>query len=76
MAEVLARQALALSEPLGRQELIAEDCHRLAWALGWQGKTREGLPYARRAVEIYTRLGAPNLKDALETLAVCEGEGT
>jgi tetratricopeptide (TPR) repeat protein len=32
-AETLAREALALAEKVGRQELIAGDCHRLAKAL-------------------------------------------
>ena len=32
-AESLAREALALAEKVGRQELIAGDCHRLAKAL-------------------------------------------
>ncbi|MCK7480953.1 MAG: hypothetical protein M0C28_29915 [Candidatus Moduliflexus flocculans] len=32
-AESLAREALALAEKVGRQELIASDCHRLAKAL-------------------------------------------
>lgn len=72
-AETLAREALILSKKLGRQELIAEDCRRLAKALARQGKPAEALPYARRAVEIYTRLGSPELEKARATLAECEG---
>lgn len=72
-AETLAREALALSEKIGRQELIALDCRYLANALARQGKKAEGLPYARRAVEIYTKLGSPDRKVALATLAGCEG---
>ncbi|MBI5817427.1 MAG: AAA family ATPase [Verrucomicrobia bacterium] len=72
-AEALAREALSLSEKLGRQELIAYDCQRLAKALAWQGKKMEGLPYARRAVEIFTKLGSSELKFARATLAECEG---
>lgn len=72
-AETLAREALALSEDLGRQELIAEDCRRLAEALLGQGKpAAEALPHARRAVEIYTRLGSPDLEAARATLRECE----
>lgn len=37
-----------------------------------QGKPAEALPYARRAVEIYTRLGSPDLEAARATFA--EGE--
>jgi tetratricopeptide (TPR) repeat protein len=54
-AETLAREALSLSERVGRQELIAE-----------------GLPFARRAVEIYTRLDLPGLEHGREILAECE----
>jgi tetratricopeptide (TPR) repeat protein len=71
-AETLAREALPLSENVGRQGLIAANCQRLAQALARQGKKAEGLPYARRAVEIYTKLGAPDLERARETLRECE----
>jgi len=71
-AEVLAREALALSEKVGRLELIGGDCRRFAVALVRRGKKEEALPYARRAVEIYTKLGHSNLADAQEILAECE----
>ena len=55
-AESLAREALALAEKVGRQELIASDCHRLAYALLKQNlalSAAEGLvkPSALSAVE-------------------------
>jgi tetratricopeptide (TPR) repeat protein len=71
-AETLAREALPLSEKLGRQELIAADNHRLAQALLRQGGAAEALPHAQTAVEIYTRLGSPDLADAQATLTECE----
>lgn len=77
-AEALAREALPLSEKLGRLELIAADCSRLAKALVRQGKAAEALPHVRRAVELYTRLGSPNRANTEATLQECEealGEG-
>lgn len=86
-AESLARAALALDEKVGRQELIAGDCQRIAKALLKQnpviaandvGATRESslreaLSLAHRAVEIFTRLQSPNwLEAAQETLAQIE----
>ena len=78
-AESLAREALALDEKVGRQELIASDCHRLAQALlkksrgaDWQSALQEALSMSRRAVEIYTRLRHPELQSAQETLAEIE----
>lgn len=70
-AEALAREALLLGEALGSQETIAYNCDRLAQALAMQGKKEEGLPHAKRAVEIYTRLGSPNLAAAEWTLKKC-----
>ena len=72
-AETLAREALPLSEKLGRQELIASNCEHLALALMRQGKAAEALPYARRAVDIYTHLRSPEFEAARATLRECEG---
>ena len=59
-AETLAREALPLSEKVGRQELIAEDCRRLAQALVRQEKADEALPYARRGGDLHpARLARP-----------------
>ncbi len=79
-AESLAREALALAEKVGRQELIAGDCHRIAKALLMvrarhgvpQPDLQEALSLSRRAVEIYTRLRHPSLKSAQETLEEIE----
>ncbi|HZI19714.1 MAG TPA: tetratricopeptide repeat protein [Pyrinomonadaceae bacterium] len=71
-AETLAREALALAEKVGRKELIASDCHRLAFALARQGQKPEALSYARRAVEIFTLLRHPALEEARQTLEECE----
>ena len=72
-AEALAREALLLSEAVHRQELIANNNHRLAKALACQGKAVKALPHAQRAVELFTRLGRPYLVDAQAILAECEG---
>ena len=73
-AETLAREALALAEKVGRQELIASDYHRLAKALLKQNHNLdEALSMSRRAVEIFTRLRQQdNLQSAQETLAEIE----
>jgi hypothetical protein len=71
-AEVLAREALRLSENVGRHELIAENCARLAIALARQEQKTEGRAYARRAVDIYADLHSPKLEGVRATLRECE----
>jgi tetratricopeptide (TPR) repeat protein len=72
-AESLAREALSLSEKVGRQELIAGDSHHIAIVLLEQNKNlEEALSLSRRAVEIFTRLRHPGLQEAQETLAEIE----
>lgn len=71
-AEVLAREAISLSEKLGRLELTAANDYRLAKALVRQGKSTEAFPYAQQAVEVFTWLGSPDLGDAQAILRECE----
>ena len=72
-AEHLAREALTMAEGLGRPELIGFACCQFAQALAQQGRPAEGLPYARRAVEIFTRQRQhDNLAAAQAALKECE----
>jgi len=72
-AEGLAVQALAFAEEVGRQELIGFDCWLIAKAMARQSRRADGLPYARRAVEIFTKLQSPeNLAAAQAVLKECE----
>jgi tetratricopeptide (TPR) repeat protein len=73
-AEELARQALQSAEKVGRLDSIAINSHRLAEALARQGNTTSALPYARRAVDIFTRLASPGLAPARRLLARCQPE--
>ncbi|HWT02623.1 MAG TPA: DUF4062 domain-containing protein [Pyrinomonadaceae bacterium] len=71
-AEALAREALGLSEALGRIDLIGLVCQRLAKSLARQGRPHEGLPYARRAVSIYSKLRVTELEESPAVLKECE----
>ncbi|MHC4180213.1 MAG: tetratricopeptide repeat protein, partial [Planctomycetota bacterium] len=70
-AERLAREALKLSEGIGRKELIAEDSAHLAKALARQGRGAEGRGHAERAVAIYSELRSPDLARAQAALDEC-----
>ncbi len=70
-AERLAREALALAEPLGRKQMIAALCQWLAKALTRQGRGAEGRCHAERAVALFTELRSPDLAEAQATLAEC-----
>lgn len=72
-AETIAREALILCESVHRQELIAGSNRYLAQAIVHQGRAAEALPYAWRAVDIYTHLGHPDLVRAQATLTECGG---
>ena len=52
--------------------MVASNCQRIAKAMAEQQKGAEGLPYARRAVEIYKGLSSPDLEAAQATLRECE----
>lgn len=71
-ADDLSREALLLSEKVGRLDLIAATCLRIADALIRQGKPGSARPYALRSVDVYTRLGSAELDKARVTLRECE----
>lgn len=71
-AETFAREALLLAEKLGRIQLIADNCFRLAIALARQGRKAEALPHAQRAVDIYAALRHPDLEETRRILAESE----
>ena len=53
-------------------ELNCRSC-RFRGASLRQGKAVDARPYAQRAVNIYTKLGLPDLAAAEQTLRECEG---
>ena len=71
-AETLAREVLRLAEQLGRRELIAWISMNLATALLQQDRKAAAVPYAQRAVDIFTELGSPDIASARKTLDDCE----
>ncbi len=71
-AEVLAREALRLSEQLGRLELIGLDTMHLAMALVRHGKKFEALPHAERSVKILTQLNLADRAKAIKILNECK----
>jgi tetratricopeptide (TPR) repeat protein len=73
-AEQIATEALAISEALGRQELIASNCRLVAKALARQGRASEGLPHAERALTICRKLKRSDLLAAAqEAVEECKG---
>jgi nucleoside phosphorylase/tetratricopeptide (TPR) repeat protein len=72
-AERLARKALILSEGLGRLDLLAFDNALLARILSRQQRRAEAVPFAQRAIELYTKLGSHNVQYAKTILRECEG---
>ena len=71
-AEARAREALSMSEKVGRQELIAASCQHLATALARQGRKHDALQHARRAEDIYVSLGSPSVASVRAILRECE----
>lgn len=71
-AETRARHALKLVEHVGRKEKIASNSATLAEALVRQQRSAEALPYARVAVDLFTKLGSPELPKAQQVLAECQ----
>jgi len=73
IAESFAHESLKVAELVGYQEQIASASWILAKALVGQNRSDEGLPYAKSATEILTKLRSPELADARAVLKECGG---
>lgn len=74
-AEELAREALQLSEKIGRLELIANNNFRVAKSLSQLGQKTEALPYAQHALEIFEqRGGVSDIAIVRKIIAECQAE--
>jgi len=76
-AEELILEKLSGEAALATLAKLAESNHALAKtseaiALVRQNKKSEALRYVRRAVDIFTRIGSPNVAHARRNLAECE----
>ena len=66
------RIAVAMLEPLGEREELADALHRLGWYLWRRGRGVEAEPLLRRAVEMAVRVDSPLVHaESTQTLAVC-----
>jgi tetratricopeptide (TPR) repeat protein len=71
-SEQRARESIAILEPLGEGEELADALHNFGWSLWRQGRNEEAEPLLRRAVEMSERFDAPLVHaQATQTLAVC-----
>jgi tetratricopeptide (TPR) repeat protein len=70
-ALILGREALLLSEKLGRRELIAASSLQLARAFIGNGSQNEARSHAQRAVEVYTQLNHPAVNRARQVWSAC-----
>jgi tetratricopeptide (TPR) repeat protein len=71
-AETLARDVLALAQRFVGQEMVGQIYRVLGTALIKLGNLQEGLPYARRAVQIFSQLRMPReLEQAQAELNKC-----
>ena len=73
LAEEMAREGFVLLESVHVEDLFARNCLTLAQALARQDRPSEGLAYAKRAVEIYTRLRSSKIVQAQAVLKECGG---
>jgi tetratricopeptide (TPR) repeat protein len=73
-AKMLAQKALEIAESNGLLSTIAINCHRIAKVFLYQKLPDNGLPYARRALDIFVQLGSPNISEAEQTLLAIEKE--